>query len=219
MNWGTAADAASRARARRTQLSTRTSPFTGCGRNTGGSGDSDTLPRQDTTTMSGPESPGDCHVVIRYEGAQPRPGQWPRASATTKDPNQNWNSATTGPGTGSPNDTYQTVTRIHTNRGQALVENTPQVNCSRNSVPTIRTGRTRTPNLMEHSTDSTDGKYFQISTRLAPCNKFGIYPLRTRTCYQREHIQALQAYAIFRISQYCLARLCFVRLKAAVRFV
>lgn len=41
------------------------------------------------------------------------------------------------------------------------------------------------------------GKWFQICTRLAPGHKFGIYPLRTITCYQREHIQALQANAVF----------------------
>ena len=41
------------------------------------------------------------------------------------------------------------------------------------------------------------GKCFQICTRFAPGNKFGIYPLRTITCYQREHIQALQANAVF----------------------
>ena len=41
------------------------------------------------------------------------------------------------------------------------------------------------------------GEWFQICTRLAPGHKFGIYPLRTITCYQREHIQALQANAVF----------------------
>ncbi len=125
------------------------------------------------------------------------PAQRPRIFAATKDRNQNRNSTTTGPAAGSPNNTRRIVTRIRANRGRALAENTPQVNRSRISVLTTRTGRTRIPNLMEHSTDSTDAKYFQISTRFAPCNKFGIHPLRTRTCYQREHIQALQVYAIF----------------------
>ena len=45
------------------------------------------LPRQDATTMSGPEGPGDCHV-IRYEGAQPGrpsgPGHLPRPRTGTR---------------------------------------------------------------------------------------------------------------------------------------
>ncbi len=123
--------------------------------------------------------------ISRAQGPEPRTSHQPQ------------NSATTGPGAGSLNVTHQNVIRKCAGRGQAHVEDTSQVNYSRNSVPTNRTGRTRTPNLMEYSTESTDGKYFQISTRFTPCNKFGIYPLRTRTCYQREHNQALQADAIF----------------------
>jgi hypothetical protein len=154
------------------------------------------LPRQDATMMSGPEGPDNCPVT-RHEGAQPgrpsAPGHQPRPRAGS----QNRNSATTGLGAGSPNVTHQNVTRKCAGRGQAHVEDTSQVNYSRNSVPTNRLCRTRTSNLMEHSAESTDGKYFQISTRFAPCNKFGIDPLRTRTCYQREHNQVLQADAIF----------------------
>ena len=94
-------------------------------------------------------------------GGPAGPTQRPWTFAATKDRNQNRNSATTGPGAGSPNNTHQIVTRIRGNRGQALVENTPQVNRSGILMHTIRTGRTRTTNLMEHSTDSIDGKYFK----------------------------------------------------------
>ena len=62
---------------------------------------------------------------------------------------------------------------------------------------TTRTGRTRIPNLIEHSTESTDAKHFQISTWSSPCNKFGFHPLRIRTCNQHDHIQAQQADSIF----------------------
>ena len=56
--------------------------------------------------------------------------------------------------------TRQIVTRILTNHGRAVAENTPQGNHPRIPVPTTRTGRTRIPNLIEHSTESNDAKHF-----------------------------------------------------------
>jgi hypothetical protein len=110
-----------------------------------------------------------------------RAGPVPRSPAAPKGRNPEPEFSHHGPGAGSLNVTLQNVIRKWANRAQAHVEDTSQVDYPRNSVPTNRTGRTRTPNLMEQSTESTDGKYFQISTRFAPCNKFGIYPLRTRS--------------------------------------
>jgi hypothetical protein len=156
------------------------------------------LPKKDATTMSGPEGPGDCHV-IRYEGAQPGrlsgSGHPPRPLARTG----------TRTGTQPPRARAPEAQMIPTRSSPAYVPTAAKLLSKTRLKSTAQgtqcppSGRAGlgSPNLMEHSTDSTDGKYFQISTRFAPCNKFGIYPLRTRTCYRREHIQALQAYAIF----------------------
>jgi hypothetical protein len=149
MNWGTAADAASRAWARRTQLSTRTPPFTGCGRNTGGSGDSDTFTKarrnlNNDVRPGGP--PDDCHV-IRYEGAQPGrpsgPGHLPGPRTGTR-------IGTQPPRARAPtaqNNTSRSLPTYVPTAVKLLLENMSQVSRSRNSEPTIRTGRTRTPKL------------------------------------------------------------------------
>ena len=66
-----------------------------------------------------------------------------------------------GPGAGSLKVTYQISTTKCAGRGQVRGDDTSQANYPRNSALTNRTGQTRTPNLMEHSTENTDGQKFK----------------------------------------------------------
>jgi hypothetical protein len=52
-------------------------------------------------------------------------------------------------------------------------------------------------NLIEHSTDNTDGQIYSNQHEICPCNKFGFHPLRSGSLYQRHHSRALQTNALF----------------------
>jgi hypothetical protein len=160
MNWGTAADAASRAWARRTQRPLEPHPSPGAAGTPAVQETRIRIPRQDATTMSGPEGPGACHAICHEEAppGRPRgPGHPPRPRTGTRTGTQPLRArvpeAQIIPTRSSP--AFVAIA------AKLLLKNTPQVNRSGILMHTIRTGRTRTPNLMEHSTDSIDGKYFK----------------------------------------------------------
>ncbi len=121
------------------------------------------LPRQDAIMMSGPEGPDDlvrpAHGATRHKGAPPgRPsatGRQPRPRAGSQIPeNQPPRARSRKPKSYSP----KLSSAKCASRDQTRVEDTSQVNHPMNSAPTNRMGRTRTPKLMEHSTESTDGQ-------------------------------------------------------------
>jgi hypothetical protein len=171
---------------RRTQLSTRTTPAPDAAGPTGASGDSDTYTKERRNKdvragRPGMTIPANLNATEgRRAGQPPRPK--PRPTGRKPDSRK---SATQLP----------TRTRTGTRtgpRGKIFQVNYPnELNAYQPGGPDSDS------NFMEYSTETTDGQ-FQTCTRFAPCNKFGIDPLRTETCYQHEHNQAPQADVKFR---------------------